>query len=706
MPLAYGIMQQKRAIPDYGFETYCAPSSFDRESQPVDIYEKLNIYHKNRKNYRKGPKYIYSVMDSFTTNTRLSAGEMPVFGGTSYRYGYTSGGTDYEFDLPSSKYTGTTGNATASSLTVVSTDGFPDSGKVICGSINRQGWGGNPYFTYTSKDSTTFYGASQTFYRENNFLVSPVIAWTGTKRWVIVNYTGSSPMGYAVNYVQGPEWIFCSDLINYISVSDGYTSTASSVKYVHVSDLSTITRYVDGCGLNSKLTGILYLSPSTYEGEVGENTPGYFESRNVFANSVNITGITFCSAIKRISANAFSGCTGLTSLSFNDELEYIGPNAFYNCTSITGTLTIPSALTTIGEGAFAYTGFTAFDVSANSGYHVHDSVLYQESNHLAVHGLKGASGSLTIESDTVIIGNYCFAKNTSRTGTLTIPDNVTDVGAYSFLQDTGFTAISMGTSVVTLDTSAFQSCTNIISSVTLPSTLTTINADVFSGVPLSGTLNIPSSLTTFISGSGWTHQLVFNNLSAITGGSTNYPVEDNVIYDAKTSGQIKAVASAKAYSGTLTLKSGTTHLQGGCFYNCSGRTGDLHILSTITSITHYVFVGCTGFNGSLKIDSTAASAGDSNWYMQDSVGWTPNITALELCSGQLSTVLDWRRAPNLSGASTNQSILNIPDGTPSAHKKFYLGTTTGRDGSNNLARLLAVNPNAVTDAAARYIDVT
>ena len=48
---------------------------------------------------------------------------------------------------------------------------------------------------------------------------------------------------------------------------------------------------------------------------------------------------------------------------------------------------------------------------------------------------------------------------------------------------------------------------------------------------------------------------------------------------------------------------------------------------------------------------------------------------------------------------TNQSLINVTDGTALVWKTFTIGAT-------NKARLLAAYPNAVTDANARYIYVT
>lgn len=589
------ILYHPKARVQLGFEPYVAPDDFDRASQPVDIYDVFRAYYSavNRK-----AKFIYSYSDG---NYPLTLTPTRAY---SFRYGYTSGGVDYVVDVPLS-------------------------------------------------------GSPVTIFNETST----------TNRWVIVNHTGTSMM--TANPPLKSIWIYCGNKINRVTSVD---SMANVMKYIHISSLSNLTSA--GVWCYARLTGTLHI-PSTWTSV--ENAAFY--KCNLITGSLNLPdsiitigsqSFEYCSGLTgtltipdtttTIGTSAFQSCTGFTAISIGSSVTSIGNYAFQNCTGFTGTLTFPDSLTTlgvlsfakctgftgtltissgitsIGEGSFYNDRFNAIDVSANSGYHSHDNVLYQESDHLAIHGLFSYSGTLTIESDTLRIGNYCFTSN-ARTGSLTIPDSVTSIGVSSFSNITSYTGtITFGTGLLTIQDAAFQSC-KFTGTVTFPDALTTIGRycfryssgitsivfsdsiksigiEAFNQMPalasidlgdgiqtigsyafekcraLTGSLVIPASLTNL-------GGLVFQEcyFTSITSSSTNYPAEDNVLYDVKTSGKIIAVIGANKYSGTLTLKSGTTEIAGYCFYGSgSYRTGTLTLLSTITTIGANAFNGSSGFN--------------------------------------------------------------------------------------------------------------
>jgi hypothetical protein len=67
-----------------------------------------------------------------------------------------------------------------------------------------------------------------------------------------------------------------------------------------------------------------------------------------------LTGtLTIPSGVTSISAGVFSGCSGLTgTLVIPESVTSIGNYTFSDCSGLTGTLTIPAGVTTIGAGAF------------------------------------------------------------------------------------------------------------------------------------------------------------------------------------------------------------------------------------------------------------------------------------------------------------------------------------------------------------------
>ena len=647
--LTYGIMQQRRKV-TLGFETYCAPESFDRASQPVDIYTVFINYLLSN----SSAKYIYSVADA-TTSTA-------VINGSSYRYGYTDGGTDHVVDLNNITTTTSGYSGVTNIIDVVDNSAFPATGTIMVGTAP---------FIYTSKPSSTrFSGANQNVGTQPSGSTvsqsSYTITWVvgSTKKWVIVNTLDTSPITLTMGYVSAV-WLYCGNLISGLN-----TRYCTSLTYIHIDKLSNITSYnfisahsgsnltgvlnisssaptplgnnfCDGCtkitsinlgtsitsislqafrnctGVtgtvtipdsctsigqeafrNCTLTGLTINSTSTLT-SIGQSSfydcnkitselalPNSLTtlSASAFYNCSKIPSVAFGNSLTTIGQSAFQGCTSLQTPTFPDNIITIGISSFNGCTGMTntlsfnkvvtigatafgyctglsGTLTITADITSIGEGAFVNDNFNAIDVSANAGYHVHDDVLYQESTHTALHGVKSKSGTLTIESDTEIIGNYCFYYNSSRTGAIVIPDHVTRVGTAAFSTCTGFTGtltFNTATPVLTLiGGQAFLNC-NLTGSLTLPTSLTTIQGMAFYGCDnFSGTLVIPDSVTSMPqSGSSYTEPRTFYGCSGFTG---------------------------------LTLGTGMTAYLQDIFRNCTSMTGTLAIPSGVTAIGNYCF---------------------------------------------------------------------------------------------------------------------
>ena len=231
-----------------------------------------------------------------------------------------------------------------------------------------------------------------------------------TKRYVIVNSTATSLMANGFN---GAIWLYCSSKCYRVQ-----SQLNTYLNYVHCEDLNSITTIGD---------------------------------------------------------RAFQDCKGLTgTLTIPSYVTTISIAAFANCTNLTGTLTIPSSVTTIGGAAFSSIPFTHL-ISNSSFFEVYDEVLYTTTGSItAIYSAKGYSGTLTLKSNVVIIGDNCFNGNNLRTGSLTIPNSVTTIGV-----------------------SAFYSCTGLTGSLTIPNSVTTIGASAFYGYnKFSGIATIGSGITT------------------------------------------------------------------------------------------------------------------------------------------------------------------------------------------------------------------
>lgn len=687
-----------------GFEPYVAPTGFDRKAQPVDIYDVFERYYR----HHRDAKYIYSVKDAATYTILehpLTPSDGGITTGTTWRVSYELSGTRYYEEYGSALLNENIAyGSTVNTITVNDTSGFPDTGTIMIGGSYYSEYY-NWKFTYTSKDSTHFYGTSQTIGRRNNVFTGTAVTlrytWQGTKRYVIVKHSSLTWMKARCEGMGATtptiEWMYCGNWIASVGTSDGAGALSSSCKYIHIHKLSNITRYNYGCHRGTTtLTGkiylspsVVYLTPSATDSTAYDIYPGAFTGcsgitealeipdqmivigGNSFAGT-NIPSVTFhnnlvdirmtafyrcvslngtltipdsclsignqafynCNkldtldlgeGVQTIGISAFQSCSQLSgTLTLPDSLTTIGTLAFYGCTSFSGTLTIPANITSIGQGAFGDDNFSDIDVTANSRYEDVDDVLYEISTRTALHSIKSDTGTITFQTNTLIIGDYCCLRN-QRTGTLTVPDSVTRVGIYAFYDCDGFTALDLETttsnlvtigssafsavgltgniaipnSVETIGASAFAGDTALTGTLTLGTGLKTIGSAAFGNVPFTGTLTIPSAVAAIGEGAFYN-----NNFTSISSSATGFTVSDYVLYDETASGQIKAHTSARGYTGTLTFKAGTTSVLSLCLCNNDNRSGAIVIPYTVTVIGTQSFDNCGGFNSTVTIGDT------------------------------------------------------------------------------------------------------
>ncbi len=113
-----------------------------------------------------------------------------------------------------------------------------------------------------------------------------------------------------------------------------------------------------------------------------------------------------------------------------DVVVSIANSAFYN-KNLSGTLTLPSSLTNIGEWNFySMTSITGNLIIPNSVTFIGQYAFYL---------CTGLTGTLTLSNTLTTIDNYAF-NSTPFTGTLTIPASVTSLAGGSF-QNSGFSSV-------------------------------------------------------------------------------------------------------------------------------------------------------------------------------------------------------------------------------------------------------------------------
>ena len=163
------------------------------------------------------------------------------------------------------------------------------------------------------------------------------------------------------------------------------------------------------------------------------------------------------------------------------------------------------------------------------------------------------------------LGNSVF-KGCSVLTSVTIPSSVTSIGIRAFEGCSGLTSLIIPSSVTSIDPSAFKGCSGLTSLI-IPSSVTEIGKSVFEGCSGLTNLTIPSSVTEI-------GKSAFEGCSGLT---------------------------------SLTIPSSVTEIGESAFKGCSGLTS-LIIPSSVTSIGSYVFENCSGLT-SITIPSSVTEIG-------------------------------------------------------------------------------------------------
>ena len=216
------------------------------------------------------------------------------------------------------------------------------------------------------------------------------------------------------------------------------------------------------------------------------------------------------------------------------------------------------------------------------------------------------------------LGNCVFFDCRGLTS-LTIPSSVTSIGDWAFHGCSGLTSLTIPSSVTSIGDCAFMKCSGL-TSLTIPTSVTSIADNVFRDCSGLISLTIPSSVTS---------------------------IGDNAFVDC---------------SGltSLTIPSSVTLIGWGAFEGCSGLTS-LNIPSSVTSIGASAFEGCSGLT-SLNISSGVTSIGDCTFE------GCSGLTSLNIPSSV--TFIDWGAFDDCSGLT---SIYVYPEKLPTLGTDIFYG---------------------------------
>lgn len=210
----------------------------------------------------------------------------------------------------------------------------------------------------------------------------------------------------------------------------------------------------------------------------------------------------------------FRGCARLSVVKLSDQLAYIPPFAFYGCTSLE-QITLPSSLTEIGRGAFAYDALKEVTMPANL-VSLGGQVFRNCSS------LTKVSPNKALKS----MGGGVFG-GCSKLESFAFPNSLIDLGINTFMDDTNLTEVTWPSSINTIPSRTFSGCSKL--KFTIPDYITSLGSYAFYGCKAITEATIPASvesfgdyifaysgLTSFVNGMDWIPKYFYQGCNGIT----------------------------------------------------------------------------------------------------------------------------------------------------------------------------------------------
>ena len=270
-----------------------------------------------------------------------------------------------------------------------------------------------------------------------------------------------------------------------------------------------------------------------------------------FYGCKNLTSLAIPNGVKSINSNTFSNCLSLKFVIIPKSVNYINSTAFYN--SNTGVVINFSALSiSKGSSSNGYVAFYAKKVVNVSNGSIEDDFVFDvvngEKNILVAY--LGEGGALTLpanyKGEDYVIGGNAFSGNTSITS-IQIPSSITSIGVEAFDGCSSLTSITIPNSVTSIGYKAFNECTNL-TNIMIPNSVTSIGDYAFYDcVNLKTVINFSGlSISKSSSNNGYVAYYADNVINASNGS-----IEDDFVFSVV--GEKNILTGYLGEGGALTL---------------------------------------------------------------------------------------------------------------------------------------------------------
>lgn len=256
----------------------------------------------------------------------------------------------------------------------------------------------------------------------------------------------------------GKEWdadgAFQNTAITEVLIKDGNSS------------LTLGSNIFNGCKQLAKVTlpdRMKEIGAGCFQNDAALKTVTFKNGKNAITigdNAFSATGITsliLSGNVTSMGYKAFYGCKSLKSVTLNEGLQTIGSGAFLDCVNLTGTLSIPSTVTTIKGGDYYWINNGAFQNTNIAGVEIKDgssAITLGNCTFADCHNLRYANLSNRMSN----IGGCAFA-NDNRLAWVRVKNSNYEltIGDYAFKEASYLKVITLPR-ITKISKSVFEGC--------------------------------------------------------------------------------------------------------------------------------------------------------------------------------------------------------------------------------------------------------